>query len=296
MEIDNTNPEGEVSEEALLERMAAFASSDGEEEAPEENESPAPVDEEPEETEDEEPRVRRLKVKIDGQETELPEDEVAAGYQRQQDYTKKTQEVAEQRKAVEAERQQVQQERAIYAQRLQQLAQELAPPQIDWDALKDDPFAFNDALTKEWARQQKAQQVQAEQARVYQQQQHEDGQRHADHLRKEAARLAERIPEYADPEKRKVVQAAIRTYAQTIGFSEDELSNATDSRAVEVLNKARQWDALQERMKHAPKPTATQTAKPGAARVPVNQGRKAIERLKQSGSDADALAALKSIL
>lgn len=291
MSDENTNPSGEVSDEDLVNRLLASS----EEAEPEEEESPEPEDDEPEqEAEDEEPRVRRLKVKIDGQETELPEDEVAAGYQRQQDYTKKTQEVAEQRKAVEAERQRVQQERAYYAQQLQVMQQQLQPPQIDWEALeRDDPFGYVKAVQQEQVRAQKAAQIQAEQQRIWQQQQQEEYQHRAKTIAEGAARLAELIPEYADDAKRPAVQAAIRTYAQSVGFSAEELAEASDPRAVVVLNKARLYDELVAKSKQV-KPTVVQTAKPGAARTPPNKAKQALERLKRTGSDDAALEYLMS--
>jgi hypothetical protein len=48
-----------------------------------------------------EPEPRKFKVKVDGQDTEVTEDELLKGYSRTQDYTRKTQKVAEERKAVE---------------------------------------------------------------------------------------------------------------------------------------------------------------------------------------------------
>jgi hypothetical protein len=294
MSTEHTNPEGEVADDDLVNLIAGRLTADEETEQEEETEEPQ-VEEVEEDAEVEEPKVRRLRVKLDGQETELPEDEVVAGYQRQADYTRKTQEVAEQRKAVEQERQAAAQERAVYAQRLQQLAQELAPPAVNWEALKDDPFAFNDALTKEWARQQKATQVRAELERVHQQQMHEEHQARARQLAEGAERLAKLIPEYADDAKRPAVQAAIRNYAQSIGFSAEELAEASDHRAVVVLNKARLYDDLLARAAKV-KPAVVSAAKPGVSRVPVDVRKKAMDRLKQSGSDADALAALKTLL
>jgi hypothetical protein len=47
------------------------------------------------------PQEQTYTVKVDGQEIQVPITELLGGYQRQQDYTKKTQELAEQRKAVE---------------------------------------------------------------------------------------------------------------------------------------------------------------------------------------------------
>lgn len=291
METEHTNPSGEVSDDELVQRLLA---QDGGTESEEEHEPESPVEqeEEAEEQHEEAPATPRHRVKVDGKEEEVPLDELIAGYQRQSDYTRKTQEAAELRKAAEAERQQIAQERARYAQGLQQLAQQLQPPQIDWEALeRDDPFGYVKAVQQEQARQQKAAQVHAEQQRLYQQQQHEDYQQRAAALAEASKRLAERIPEYADPEKRQAVQTAIRTYAQSIGFTADELAEASDPRAVEVLNKARLYDELKARAAKA-KPVAVQTAIPGAVRPPPNKAKQAADRLKRSGSDADALAYL----
>ena len=70
--------------------------SDSEEEIPEEDEQPTEDDT----TETEETELPTYKVKINGEEQEVPLDEILAGYMRQQDYTRKTQELAEQRKAI----------------------------------------------------------------------------------------------------------------------------------------------------------------------------------------------------
>jgi hypothetical protein len=183
----------------------------------------------------------------------------------------------------------VQQERAYYAQQLQQMQQQLQPPQIDWEALeRDDPFGYVKAVQQEQARAQKAAQVQAEQQRIWQQQQHEEHQARAKTLAEGAARLAELIPEYADDAKRPAVQAAIRTYAQSVGFSADELAEASDPRAVVVLDKARRYDELVARAKNV-RPAVVQTARPGAARVAPNKAKQALERLKRTGSDDAAI-------
>jgi hypothetical protein len=49
----------------------------------------------------EESKVDKFKVKVDGEELEVPLDELLAGYQRQSDYTRKTQALAEERKRIE---------------------------------------------------------------------------------------------------------------------------------------------------------------------------------------------------
>jgi len=64
-------------------------------------------------------------VKVDGKEVEVTLDELQKGYSRTQDYTRKTQQIAEIRKQVEAETEAVRAERAQYAQMLGALQAQL---------------------------------------------------------------------------------------------------------------------------------------------------------------------------
>ena len=102
------------------------------------------VDEEVAETE----TAPSYTVKVDGEEVEVNLDELRNGYQRQADYTRKSQSLAEQRKAYEANLQAVQQEREQYAQVLGNMAQnqnlELQRfENVNWAELKDtDPMEY----------------------------------------------------------------------------------------------------------------------------------------------------------
>ena len=133
--MENTNPQGS---ESLNVNQAASAflglmgdDSGAENGQPEEStaelEAAGEVEEEPEYSEESEPEVEekpRYKAKVGGEEVEVELDELINGYQRSKDYTQKSQALAEQRKAIEAERQhleQVKQERMAYAQKLQAL-------------------------------------------------------------------------------------------------------------------------------------------------------------------------------
>ena len=105
-------------------------------EAPQEAEAQAP---------EAEPTVT---VKIDGKDVELPLSELKNGYQRQADYTRKTMEAAEQRKAAEAERSQAHQERQAYAVNLQRMQAQLEgalqqQQQTNWEELlQSDPVEY----------------------------------------------------------------------------------------------------------------------------------------------------------
>ena len=91
-----------------------------------------------EEYDEEPPEV--YTVKVDGQDVEVTLEELQSGYSRQQAYTKRSMELAEQRKAFEAEQAETRQIRDAYAQQLDQLAaqiQQTTQQEPDWRALAE---------------------------------------------------------------------------------------------------------------------------------------------------------------
>ena len=106
------------------------------------------TEEEQEDDETEEEEQPRYKVKAAGEEKEVTLDELVKGYQLGADYTKKTTEVAEQRKANDAERAAIEEAkyaRDTYAQRLQAIEQFITAqtPQEDLSSLKEnDPIGY----------------------------------------------------------------------------------------------------------------------------------------------------------
>ena len=85
-------------------------------------------------------------VKVDGQDIEVTQEELINGYSRQQDYTRKTQELSQQRKNIEQQQAELAQRDAIYSQLLPkmeaQLKGELAN-EPDWSKLyEDDPVGY----------------------------------------------------------------------------------------------------------------------------------------------------------
>jgi len=121
--MENTNPQG--SESLNVNQAAtAFESLMGDSDEAEQGQTEEQLEEleASDEVEYEEEPRQRYKVKASGEEVEVELDELIKGYQQGTDYTKKSQALAEQRKAIEAERghlEQVKQERQAYAQKLQ---------------------------------------------------------------------------------------------------------------------------------------------------------------------------------
>ena len=270
-------------------------------EAQAEDESEVEQDEGEEEAE--QPRYR---VKAAGEEKEVTLDELIKSYQLGTDYTKKSQAVAEERKAVEAERQRIEEARYLrdqYAERLQVIEQMLnqQPETENLEYLKEtDPIGYAVKVAELSQREKQLAQVQAERQRIAQQQDQERQEQLGHVIQAEARKLAEAIPEYADPQKGEVARRELREFGQKLGFSEQELSGVYDSRQVLTLWKAMQYDKLQsakpgitKKVNEAPKVMKSGVSQPRDA---SDEMKKLKARAKQTGRVADAAKAFERFL
>lgn len=240
----------------------------------------------------------RYKVKASGEEIEVTLDDLIKGYQREADYTKKTQTLAEQRKQVESERaviEQAKQERDQYQQRLAAIEGALRQaPQENLEALKEtDPIGYAVKVAEQTQRERHLQAISAERNRIAEQQQAEQTQHLSQFLAVEAQKLSEAIPEYADEQKSVQVKKDIRDYAKKIGWSDQELASVYDSRAVLTLYKAMQYEKLMnnkagvtKKVAEAPKMLKAGVSRQGDANT--EQTKKAQAQLRKSGRVADA--------
>lgn len=258
-----------------------------------------------EESEEEAPRDEKFIVKVDGKEIEVPKEELIRGYQREADYTRKTQKLAEERKFVESEFQQVRAEREYTSQligQLQQKLQEYEPPEPDWNRLEvEDPTEYARQWTSHQRRQQQKYAIQAEELRIAQLQ-NADAQKHIHAtLAAETARLKEKIPEWNSPEKAKAEGKALLEYGQILGFSEQELNTITDSRALLALHKAWKYDQMmskrpefQAKIKKAPRMVTPGSA--GNVSSKSSDLNNAKKRLAQTGSVRDAASLFEKFI
>ena len=247
------------------------------------------------EEEEEQPKYR---VKAAGEEREVTLEELVRGYQLEADYTKKTQTLAEERKSVEAERVRIQeatQLRDQYAQRLQMIEGMLqSQPQENLEALKEtDPIGFAVKFAEQQQREKQLAAIQAEQYRIAQMQQAEKSELLSKHVSSEAEKLSQAIPDFKDKEKGEAVRKEIRSFAKSVGWSDQELSSVYDSRAVLTLYKAMQYDKLMQnrpevnkKLAQAPKMLRSGAS---AQRSPDQEGiKKQKQKLRSSGRVADA--------
>ena len=255
-------------------------------------------DEPSEEVQEEVQEPQRFRVKVDNEELEVDLDELIKGYSRTSDYTKKTQNLAEQRKAVESERTKIDEAaklRDTYAQRLQVIEQMLTQPTEDLTALKDnDPVGYAIKVAENMEREKQLQAVRAERESVQAKQVAENQERLKAHIAQEAERLRSAIPEFSDEVKGEVIRKEIRDYAKSVGWSDQELSQVYDHRAVLTLYRAMQFEklqkskpAVQKRVAEAPK-----SLTPGVGSPRLDKDgemvKKLTKQLKQTGRPRDA--------
>jgi hypothetical protein len=298
----DTGAEAQPEEEQSESESDEVESAEPQDEALESSEE---VEANEEESEEEAPRYEKFIVKVDGKEIEVPKEELIRGYQREADYTRKTQKLAEERKFVESEFQQVRAERETYAQvlgQLQQKLQEFEPQEPDWNRLEvEDPTEYARQWTSHQRRQQQKFAVQAEQMRLNQLREVEMQKQINTVLAQETAILKEKIPEWTSPEKAKAEGKALLEYGQQLGFSEQELNTITDSRALLALHKAWKYDQMmskrpefQAKIKKAPKmATPGSTGSVSSKSSDINNAKK---RLAQTGSVRDAASLFEKFI
>lgn len=234
-------------------------------------------------------------VKVDGEEKQVTAEELVKSYQLEQAAQKRMQEASQTRKQAEAEAQQLAQQREQYAQALQiieaQLNQVQEPPKEYWDKLyESDPLEWTRQRDAYRERKDKLAKVQQEQQRVQQEHQQQMLQAHRQKLAQEQNRLLERIPEWRNEDIASREKQAIISYAQRLGYTEQELSVASDSRAIEALRKAYLYDELmakrpeaQKKVKKAPKVVKSGTPKT-KKQAQSARDKQAFDRLRKTGS------------
>ena len=264
-------------------------------------------DDDESEVEEEELEETRYTVKAAGEEKEVTLEELMQGYQLGADYTKKTQELAENRKAVEAEAKAIieaKQVRDTYAQRLQAIEQFLTQGQDSSEDLaymkENDPIGYAVKVAELTEKKEQLAQVRAEQQRIAQQQQAEHQQTMAKHVQQEAQKLSQVLPEFSDPTKGEQIRNEIRNYGKSVGFSDNELSQVYDSRHVLMLHKAMMYDKLQK-SKPAVNKKVAQAPKMVKSGTKVKEGNRDIRKqqlnkLKQTGKVRDAAALFENFI
>ncbi len=235
-------------------------------------------------------------VKVDGVEQEVTLDELQNGYSRQQDYTRKTQELAQQRKSFEDQQSELAKKDAIYAQLLPQLEASLngeLENEPDWGALyESDPIAYVREKDVWEEKRKKLDAARAENKRL----QEEASQKQQEQIQKFVEygnqQLTERVPGWSDAEKSQKEKAAITTYAiNDLGFTPQEINQVIDYRVLLGLRDGMLYRKQVAASKKKPtQKAAARVARPGTSNKPktMTAAKKAQAKLAKSGKVQDA--------
>ena len=244
-------------------------------------------------------------VEVDGE--EITVEELKRGNLRQRDYTRKTQELAEARKLMEAEYHEIASERAQYAQLLPALQQRLeqSEQEPDWDTLYDmDPQQAAKA-ERQWRAQQdqrkeQIEAVKAEQQRMQAMQQQQMAQYQEQYIAQQREVLPDIIPEWRDTKVRQRETGELRNFLLQEGFSAEDISGLANATLVKLARKAMLYDqgqtrATQAKAKPKPKSKTLKAGSRGSQPKPKGARIQALQRA-QSGRVSDAAAAIKNLL
>ena len=296
-EIEEQATEELVNEEEIIEDDEPY---EEELEAAEEDE---PQEDQVEEEESEQPQL--YTIKVDGEDTQVTLEELQNGYSRQRDYTRKTQELAQQRKAIEAQQQEVSQKDAIYSQLLPKMESTLKGElenEPDWNALYEaDPIAYVREKDIWNEKKQKLQAVQAEAQRLQQESQAEQQKKLQQFVEYGNQQLLEQIPEWQDNEMASKEKMAIRDYGvNVLGYTPQEMDSVYDYRVLLGLRNAWLQHKTQQATKVKPteKKAAARTARPGTSNVPktTTPVKRARQKLAKTGKVQDAAKLFEQLI
>jgi len=296
--VEETEEAEEVEEEAPESEEEGQAEEETEEEVAEEEEFDVVAEED-----------LKYTIKVDGEELEVGIDELKNGYQRQADYTRKSQALAEQRKeteAIQSERMQLEQERQMYANGLQMLQEQQSAKlkdfeSVEWESLKaEDPYQYIIKKDEYRDAQERVNNLVAEQQMVQQEQAQQAQQARAHFVQQEYSRLVQSLPEWNDSNS--TIKKDIQEYATSVGFKPEEINQLADHRSVLIIKKAMEYDKLTTKV--APKKKAVKKVpkvqKSGRGNSKEDAATEAIKkkrtRLQKSGKQQDAASVFYDML
>ena len=298
----------EAPEEEEQTPLEAEAEATEEVESEEATEEPDEEVEEEEQSQDEVPAI--LKLKVNGEDVEKPLDEVVALAQQGLDYTQKTQQVAEQRKELEAYAESIKAQEQAFQEQMQlnnvliedvakitSLDQQLNQyANVNWQQLSDNDFVEAQKLffTYNQLQQERSQlvsQFEVKKQQVVQKQ----TQLMAEKIAKGKEILAKEIPNWS-PETNQALLSTGKDY----GFSDVELNAIVDPRHVKVLHDAMQWRKLQQNSVVKKKVSnAKPVVKPGSkdTKAEANSNHRQLrESLRKTGKSDAAQKLIENML
>jgi hypothetical protein len=241
-------------------------------------------------------------VTVDGTELSVNLEELIQGYQRNADYTRKTQELAQERnqssefverskKDVEAKLQKLNElNNAAQAQLQQEYAN------IDFEKLYDeDPV---EAARLEHKMRKKHEQL----AQVSQQTQSLQAEEFNKYLEEQQKQLVKKMPEFLDEQKGPRFKQQMRDYLSNVGFKDQEINSIYDHRYVMLVKDAMSYRNLQKakpgikkKVANAPKVVKGGVAK-SKGQANAEARRQQLSRLRKTGQVRDAAKFFRNLV
>tara|TARA_R110000803_G_scaffold182408_1_gene244753 strand:+ start:1663 stop:2661 length:999 start_codon:yes stop_codon:yes gene_type:complete len=239
-------------------------------------------------------------VVIDGQKYEVNQNELINGYQRQADYSRKTEELSIERKQqedqIQREKETVQTQMANLHSLEQSLKMQLDSElqNIDFDKMyEEDPVQ---ASRLQYQMQKRQKDLEAARMQI----QHQSSVQYDKYVANEEKQMFIKMPEMKDVAKATEVKVNMKTYLSDQGYGSQEIANLTDHRMLLILKDAMAYRQLQKskpglvkRVSDAPRVLRSGTAKTkGERRELANSENK--KRLAKSGRWQDAVSVFRA--
>lgn len=245
-----------------------------------------------------------VKVKVDGEEVEVPLKEAIEGYIRTETFHKRLNLLNEAKVAIESQAVEVQQTRVKYMEGLQALTEQLdqiTPKEPDWDELyRTNPAEARQLETKwnEFKAQRAA--LDEEKKKASEEALKEEYRKTVQYIQSEEVKLLKKIPAWHDKKVKDADTAEMTKTALAEGFTPEEISKIYDSRMVVILKKAAAYDKMTAKKPVPTKVSETRPVTPGSGnpkRGTVRKGGdRAMKQLSRTGSLSDATNVFANII
>ena len=245
-----------------------------------------------ESSQEEQPEVQEISEETESQEEE--EVSLRNGYSRDADYRRKTEELSNERKSFQSEADKQRQDYSLKINELNQLMSE-AQSQLNQDMnnvnleelYEEDPTEA--ARVEHRMRRKQEKLSQARKKIQFEQQKQFEG-----FLQEQQNLLVTKMPEFADSSKASNLKGNMRSYLQSFGFNDQEISQVYDHRIVMLVNDAMKYRNMQKAKpgiaKKITKPSKVFSSgvKTDKSDLSLLKRKEKFGRLKKSGSVQDA--------
>lgn len=250
---------------------------------------------------------QKIVVKVDGEDVETTLGEAVSGYIRSETFHQRLNLLNEAKNEIVREQGETAAARQKYIEGLEALQQQLVeitprePTQAEWDALYADDPAKARQQEQAWRtfKQQKADIVAAtERAKAEQAEQHRKTV--TNWINAEHAKIMRAVPQWNDEGARRKELESMKRTANAVGYSDEEVRNLYDHRAILVLRKAAAYDRLMAKKPKSVKTVVTEPKASGSGRPSGQTDRKGVGRsmdaLRKTGSVGAATAVFGELL